>query len=125
MMRSVVAAREGPATTAAAPTANAPKPTRAVRRELSIVIRVSLSCVLRRTIGAFSNKAAFLLVNNWSIFQQGRLLACDVGLAELALQRNFQIDLIASLMKTMRDFPFARLARAGITGRAWRCCVLR
>jgi hypothetical protein len=62
MMRSVVAAREGPATTAAAPTANAPKPTRTVRRELSIVIRVSLSCVLRRTIGAFSNKVAFLLV---------------------------------------------------------------
>jgi hypothetical protein len=43
MIRSVVAAREGPAASAAAPTANAPKPTRAVRRELSIVIHVSLS----------------------------------------------------------------------------------
>jgi hypothetical protein len=40
MIRSVVvAAREGTAATAAAPTAIAP--TRAVRRELSIVIRVS------------------------------------------------------------------------------------
>jgi hypothetical protein len=41
MIRSVVAAREGPAALAAAPIANAPKPTRAVRRELLIVILIT------------------------------------------------------------------------------------
>src|SRR6516165_10102298 len=46
-IRSVMAALEGPAATAAAPTANAPKLTRAVRRELSIVIRVSFLALRR------------------------------------------------------------------------------
>jgi hypothetical protein len=41
MMGSVVSAREGPAASAAAPTAKDPKPTRAARRELSIVILFS------------------------------------------------------------------------------------
>jgi hypothetical protein len=47
MIRSVVAAREGPAASAAVPTAKAPKLTRAVRRELSIVIRVSFLALRR------------------------------------------------------------------------------